>query len=197
MTLMSVQPKTWLRPDEYLAIERAAPQRSEYIDGEMVAMTGVSRAHSLITTNLARELSLQLKRRPCEVHVNDLRVRIPSGRLYTYPDVVVACGEPHFEDDQLDTLLDPVLIAEVLPPSTEAYDRGKKFELYRSIPSLREYVLLAQDEPRAEQFALQPDGRWVFTATAGLDSTLTLAAIGCALPLAEIYDKVISAGAPV
>src|SRR5436305_10364676 len=113
MPLMSVQPKTWLRPDEYLAIERAAPQRSEYIDGEMVAMTGVSRAHSLITTNLARELSLQLKRRPCEVHVNDLRVRIPSGRLYTYPDVVVACGEPHFEDYQLDPLLVPGLIAGV------------------------------------------------------------------------------------
>jgi len=104
------------------------------------------------------------------------------------------CGEPRFEDTLRDTLLNPTLIIEVLSPSTEAYDRGKKFEFYRSIPSFREYLLVAQDEPRVEQFTLQADGRWIFTATAGLDSTVTLASISCVLAMAEIYDKVSFAG---
>jgi Uma2 family endonuclease len=190
---MSARPKTWLTPAEYLDIERAAPIRSEYIDGEMAAMSGGSREHSLITTNLIRELSQALKRRPCEVHSNDLRVRVASGRLYTYPDATVVCGEPQFEDSQRDTLVNLTLIGEVLSPSTEAYDRGKKFELYRSVPSLRGYLLLSQDEPRVELFTLQPDGRWVFSATAGLESTITLASIECDLALADIYDKVFPA----
>jgi Uma2 family endonuclease len=189
---MSVhQPRPWITPDEYLALDRAAAERSEYIDGEVVAMAGGSREHSLIIGNLVRELGNQLKRRPCEVHPNDLRVRVPSARLYTYPDVVVICGEPVFEeDDQRDILLNPTLLGEVLSPSTEAYDRGKKFEFYRSIPSLRKYLLVSQDEALVEQLTLQPDGRWVFTAASGLESTATLTTIGCALSLAEIYDKV-------
>jgi len=191
---MSVQPNPYFTPAEYLAIERAATERSEYIDGEIVAMVGASREHSLINTNLAGELRQQLKRRPCEVHSNDLRVFIPAANLYTYPDIVVFCGEPRFEDPLRDTLLNPTLLIEVLSPSTEAYDRGKKFEFYRSIPSFREYLLVAQDEPRVEQFTLQTDGRWIFTATAGLDSTVTLASISCVLAMAEIYDKVSFAG---
>jgi Uma2 family endonuclease len=189
---MSVQPKPYFTASEYLAIERAATDRSEYIDGEIVSMTGGSREHSLIISNLTGELRQQLKRRPCEAHASEMRVHVPAAHLYTYPDVVVLCGEPRFEDDHRDTLLNPTLIAEVLSPTTEAYDRGKKFELYRSLPSLREYLLITQDEPRIEQFTLQADGRWVFTATAGLEAVVTLGSIGCSLELAEVYDKVLS-----
>jgi Uma2 family endonuclease len=191
---MSVQPKPYFTPAEYLAIERSATERSEYVDGEIVAMSGASREHSLIASNTIRELSLQLKRRPCEVHANDLRVFIPAAHLYTYPDVLAFCGEARFEDTLCDTLLNPTVIIEVLSPSTEAYDRGKKFELYRSIPSFREYLLVAQDEPRVEQFTLQAEGRWIFTATAGLDGTVTLSSIACELAMTEIYDKVVFTG---
>src|ERR1700750_1609066 len=123
---MSTQPNRYLTPEEYLSIERKAEGRSEYLKGEMFAMVGASRAHNLIVTNLTRELSQQLKGKPCEVYPNDMRVRIPAMGLYTYPDVVVACGTPLFEDDHVDTLLNPTLIVEVLSESTESYDRGKK-----------------------------------------------------------------------
>jgi len=190
---MSAQPKPWLTPAEYLDIERSATIRSEYIDGEMVAMSGGSWEHGLIAANVVGELRQKLKRRPCQIQGSDLRIRVASGRLYTYPDVTVVCGEPQFEDSQRDILVNPTLIGEVLSPSTEAYDRGKKFELYRSIPSLRGYLLVSQDDPHVELFTLQPDGRWFFTATAGLETTVTLASIECDLALAEIYDKVFPA----
>src|SRR4051794_7744039 len=118
--MVQPQPKPSLSPGEYLAIERQAEIRSEYFDGEMFAIAGGSRAHNLAVTNLVRELSLHLKKQPCEVYTGDQRVRIPEVGLYTYPDVVVACGEPRFEDEHLDTLLNPVLIVEVLSPTTEA-----------------------------------------------------------------------------
>jgi Uma2 family endonuclease len=188
--MVQVQPKPSLSPEEYLAIERHAETRSEYLDGEMFAMTGGSRKHNLIVTNVVRELSLQLKKRPCEVYPNDQRVRIPETGLYTYPDIVVVCGEPRFEDESFDTLLNPVLIVEVLSHTTEAYDRGKKFESYRTIDSLAEYVLVAQNEPRVEQFLRQDGNQWLFTAVAGLDATLSLSSIQCGLALAEIFDKV-------
>lgn len=110
--------------------------------------------------------------------------------LFTYPDVVVVCGEPRLADEHLDTLLNPTLLIEVLSPSTEAYDRGKKFEHYRTIESLAEYLLVAQDEPRIEQFVRQPDGHWLFTAIAGLPATILLPSIRCELSLSEVYDKV-------
>lgn len=187
---MSAQPKPYLSPQDYLAIERQAEGRSEYLDGEILAMTGGSRRHNLIVTNLVRELSLQLKNRPAEVYPSDLRVRIPATGLYTYPDLVVVQGEPHFEDAQADTLLNPSLIVEVLSPSTEMYDRGKKFEHYRTLDSLQEYLLVAQDEPRVELFTRQPGLRWLFTAIAGFERTLVLPSIQCEVALAEIYDKV-------
>jgi Uma2 family endonuclease len=188
--MVQPQPKPFLSPEAYLAIEREAETRSEYLHGEMFAMSGGSRQHNLIVTNAVRELSLQLKRRPCEVYSNDQRVRIPETGLYTYPDIVVVCGEPRFEDESVDTLLNPVLLVEVLSPTTEAYDRGKKFESYRTIASLAEYVLVSQQEPRVEQFLRQEDGHWLFTATAGLESSISLASVQCELALEEIYDKV-------
>jgi len=188
---MSVQAKTRISPEEYLEIERRAETKSEYLDGEMFAMTGVTRKHSLVTTNLVRELSQRLIDRPCEVHSSDLRVYIPATGLYTYPDLAIVCGEPRFEEDQeIDTLLNPTLIIEVLSPSTEAYDRGKKFEHYDTIESLAEYVLVSQATPRVGQFVRQEGGHWLFPATSGLDSKVALPSIGCELALAAVYHKV-------
>jgi Uma2 family endonuclease len=179
-----------LTPAEYLEIERRAEIRSEYLDGEMFAMAGASIEHNAIVANLIGELRQELKRRPCQVFPSDLRIHIPATGLYTYSDVVVVCGEPLLEDEHLDTLLNPTLIIEVLSPTSEAYDRGKKFEHYRSVESLAEYVLVAQDASRIEQYLRQPDGRWLFTSVAGLEATISLPSIQCELALAEVYDKV-------
>jgi Uma2 family endonuclease len=187
---MSSQRTTLLTPEEYLEIERRAERKSEYFQGQMFAMSGASRPHVLIVTSLVRELGNWLDARPCEIYSNDMRLRVTPNGLYTYPDVIVACGEPQFADDQSDTLLNPVLIIEVLSVSTEAYDRGKKFEQYRTLPSLREYLLVAQDAPRIEQFTPQPDGHWLCAETSGMDASIRLASIDCVLPLTKIYNKV-------
>jgi len=179
-----------LTPEEYLAIERRSEIRSEYLDGEMFAMTGGSFQHSLIIGNVAGELRQQVRRRGCKVCPNDLRVRVPATGLYTYPDVVVVCGKPFLDDEHLDTLLNPTLIVEVLSLTTEAYDRGKKFEYYRMIESLSEYLLVAQDEPRVEHYLRQQDNRWLLTAVAGLEASITLPSVQCELALAEIYDQI-------
>lgn len=173
-----------------MAIDRQAEARSEYLDGGMLAMAGGIRAHNLIVTNIVRELSLHLKKRPCEVYSGGQRVRIPEIDLYIYPEVVVACDKPRFEDEHLDTLLNPALIVEVLSPTTEAYDRGKKFQLSQEVESLAEYVLVAQDKHRVERFLRQDGNEWLLTTTTGLESTVSLTSIQCTLDLAEIYDKV-------
>jgi Uma2 family endonuclease len=187
---MDVQQKPYLTPEDYLAVERQAETRSDYLDGEMFARAGGSLRHNVIVGNLVGELSLQLKKRPCQVHPSGLRVHVPATGLYTYPDVIVVCGEPKLEDQNFDTLLNPRLIVEVLSPTTEAYDRGKKFEHYRTIDSLAEYVLVAQSEPRVEQFLRQDGHQWLLTATSGLDGAVSLSSIEVELALAEIYDKV-------
>jgi Uma2 family endonuclease len=192
---MAVHSKPYLSPAQYLAIERAAEERSEYLDGEMVAMTGGSRNHVLIVGNLVRELGSQLRDRPCEVYPTDLRVQVAQTGLYTYPDVTVVCGEPRFEDEQLDTLLNPTVILEVLSPTTESYDRGRKFEHYRTLGSLLEYLLVSQSQPRIERFLRQGEGAWLFSDAAGLEAVLTLPSIGCELALAEVYAKVRFPGA--
>jgi|SRR5438128_3164315 len=187
---MASNPKTYLTPDEYLAIERKAEFKSEYIDGEMVAMTGASRNHNLITINTAREISQQLKGKPCEAYSSDMRVRIPDTGLYPYPDLVVVCGEPIFEDGYVDTLTNPTVVIEVLSDSTESYDRGKKFRYYRLIDSLAEYLLIAQDEYRVEHYVRQPDGRWLLSEVRTLNEQIELSSISCTLNLKEIYEKV-------
>jgi Uma2 family endonuclease len=176
-------------PEEYLAIERKAMFKSEYCNGYITAMAGASRAHNRIAGNMYRKVSDQLEDRPCEAFISDIRVRTSLDGLYTYPDVVAACGELIFEDEKLDTLLNPNLIVEVLSPSTEAYDRGEKFDRYKAIASLREYVLVAQDEVLVERFLKQGE-EWVRTEYRDLGATLILESIGCAIPLREIYDRV-------
>jgi Uma2 family endonuclease len=186
---MSTRPKTYLTPEEYLAFERKAEYKNECIDGEVFAMTGASREHNLITINLGREVSQQLRGRPCEAYASEMRVRIPE-RGYMYPDLVVVCGTPRFEDGHLDTLLNPTVIIEVLSESTERYDRGRKFGLYRMIESLAEYVLVAQDEYRVEQYVKQPDGRWLLSDHRSPEDVVELASVQCALALGEVYEKV-------
>jgi Uma2 family endonuclease len=192
---MSLRPKPYLSPEDYLALERSAEFKSEYFDGEIFAMTGASESHNLIVINTIRELSSQLKKRPCKVYANDMRVRVSPTGLFTYPDVMVVCGQAQFDDSHLDTLLNPTLIVEVLSDSTEAYDRGRKFEHYRKLESLAEYVLITQHRPHVESYRRQPDQRWVFAESDGLDGGLRLDAIDCELALAEIYDKVEFSGA--
>ncbi len=188
---MSRQVKHSLTPDEYLTRERKSEYKSEYFNGEVFAMTGASRNHNLIAINIASELREQLRSRPCEVYGSDMRVRIPTRDLYTYPDVVVVCKQPAFEDDYVDTLLNPALIVEVLSESTGSYDRVKKFGYYRLIDSLSEYLLVAQDEFRVEQYARQPEGPWLLSDIRSLDKGVELRSIQCSLEMKEIYEKVV------
>jgi Uma2 family endonuclease len=176
-------------PEEYLALERKAEWKSEYRNGFITAMPGASRKHNLIALNFSAVVWNQLEDRPCEVYVGDMRVRTSPTGLYTYPDVVAVCGEPMFLDDELDTLLNPTLIAEILSPSTEEYDRGEKFDDYRTLKSLKEYVLVSQDRILVER--RQKLGRkWVSTEYRSIEDTLILDSIGCAVPLRRIYAKV-------
>ncbi|MGD7034957.1 Uma2 family endonuclease [Methylotuvimicrobium buryatense] len=187
--MSAVLKKKYYTQEEYLAIERQAQIKSEYVDGEMFAMTGASREHNLININIASELRAQLKSRPCEVYINDMRVKAKEARSYHYPDIAAACDTPQFEDNHVDTLINPSVIIEVLSLSTEAYDRGAKFSHYRKIESLREYLLVAQDQPLIERYVRQGDA-WLLTETAGLDTSVHLESIDCVLSLKEIYDKV-------
>ena len=187
---MSTQPKTFLTPEQYLEIERKAEFKSEYYRGEMFAMAGASWAHNLLVSHLLRDIGQQLRGKPCEICPSDMRVLVSASGLYTYPDAVAVCGERRLLDNQFDTLLNPHLIVEVLSPSTEAYDRGRKFEHYQSIESLKEYLLLASDRVHADLYARQPDGRWLLTSATRLDDSLDLQSVGCSLALAGLYENV-------
>lgn len=187
---MSTQPKTFLTPEQYLEIERRAEYKSEYYKGEMFAMAGAKQAHNLLVGNLVAGLHRQLRSRPCQVYPSDMRVRVTATGLYTYPDVIAVCVEPRFLDDQKDTLLNPGLLIEVLSPSTEAYDRGRKFEQYKSIEALREYLLVASDRVHADLYTRQADGRWLLTSADSLEDSLTLESVGVRLTLADLYEKV-------
>ena len=167
-----------------------AETRSEYLDGDMVAMSGGSREHNVIVTNIVSELRSQLKGRPCEVFANDMRVKVSTTGLYTYPDVVVVCGEPQFEDANVDTLMNPTVVVEVLSDSTESYDRGGKFGHYRKVESLTEYLLVGQHEYRIEQYIRRPEGPWARVDIRGLTAKLDLPSILCSIPMTEIYDRI-------
>jgi Uma2 family endonuclease len=187
---MSAQAQPRLTPEQYLDAERAAEFRHEYYNGHIYAMSGGSYQHAQIIGGLVRELGNALKKRPCSVVPSDLRVRVSPEGLYTYPDVVVICGDPCFADDRRDTLLNPALIVEVLSPSTEAYDRGFKSAQYRTVESLEEYALVSQAEPRVEVFRRQSGGHWLFSEAIGIDAVCHFESLDCAVPLAEIYAKV-------
>ncbi len=175
---------------EYLEFERASELKHEYLYGEVFAMSGASEAHNLICTSTSFTLYGQLRRRSCKVYQSDMRVRVKATGIYTYPDLSIVCGEAQFMDDALDTLINPTILIEVLSPSTERYDRGRKFQQYREIASLREYVLIAQDSPRIERFLRKDDGKWELSDAKGLDAKIELPSIGCTLALAEVYEQV-------
>lgn len=187
---MLAQPVPRLTAEEYLAKERAAEYKSEYYQGEMFALAGATEKHNLVTLNIAATLHLAVKNMPCKVYSSDMRVKVEVAGLYTYPDVVALCSTAEFDDAHGDTLLNPELIVEVLSVSTEAYDRGKKFEYYRSIPSLREYVLVAQDRVHVDVFTRSEEGRWVLSEASGRQGHIGLASLGYTLLLADVYSKV-------
>ena len=185
---MSSLPKPYFTPEEYLERERRTEEKNEYFSGEIFAMAGASRAHNLISSNVSAALTLQLRDEPCEVYVNDMRVQADRARQYSYPDVVVVCGAPQFQDGREDTLINPEVIVEVLSPSTEASDRGEKFLRYHQIPSLTDYILISQNALHIEHFAKQSDGTRRMSEVSG-EEVLLLPSLGCALPLADVYSK--------
>jgi Uma2 family endonuclease len=188
---MSLKPKPTLSFEEWLEGERSAREdRSEFVDGEVFAMTGASLDHSAIVSNVNREISIQLKDRPCQVYANDVKVLIRTANAGKYPDLVALCGEPELLDERRDVLLNPSLIVEVLSESTEAYDRGEKFALYRQLPSLQEYLLVAQDRVSVELYTRGTEGRWTLADYRAVSERVSLASIDCTLALSEVYDKV-------
>jgi Uma2 family endonuclease len=188
---MALQPKPHLSFDEWLEGERASLEgRSEYVAGEVFAMTGASVEHNAIVGNILGQLWTQMKGRPCHVYANDLKVRIRTADAGKYPDLIALCGEHEFQDGRRDVVLNPSLIVEVLSDSTEAYDRGNKFAIYRQIPSLREYLLVSQHSVQVDLYSRGDDGRWTLSDFSALTESVPLASVGCSLALAEVYDKV-------
>ena len=187
--MSSVAAQTYLTPKAYLAFERKATTKHEYLNGQIVAMSGASFAHNFITVNVATHLNIQLMDGECRVATSDMRVKVTEIDSYFYPDVVVVCGEPVPEDNIFDTLLNPTVIVEVLSPSTETYDRGEKFEHYQQITSLKDYMLISQDKVHVEHYCRQGTG-WLQTEFAELEDVLSLRSIDCELRLQDVYRRV-------
>ena len=188
---MSAVPKTLLTEAEYLAFERASEFRHEFHRGEIFAMAGASESHNMITVALASGLLVQLRGKPCRVYSHDMRVRARHSKTYTYPDIIVACPPIEFLDDKRDTLLNPQVVIEVLSPSTEAYDRGRKFDFYREAPSLQQYVLVSQDSQRAVSYIRQSDGvAWLMVPLDHASASIEFPSLGISVPLSEIYRDV-------
>jgi Uma2 family endonuclease len=185
--------------DQYLAIERKSEERHYYLDGEIYAMAGESPAHGDISTNLVMLLASQMRGTPCRVRSKDTKVRsgaiLSAGEttrgLFSYPDVVVICGEPEYHDNLRDVVLNPKAIVEVLSESTEAFDRGEKFTRFQLWnPSLTDYLLVSQDRPQIEYYTRQTDGSWSYRLTTGLEASVAIGSIGCTLRLADVYERI-------
>ncbi|MCL1464158.1 Uma2 family endonuclease [Argonema galeatum] len=187
---MLIQTKTsYYTPEEYLALEEVAEIKSEYLDGEIVPMTGGTANHNQISLNLAMQLRLALKGQSYRVFINDMRLWIPRNRRYTYPDVMLIAGSPIFTDDSNTTVTNPSVIAESLSKSTQDYDKGEKFDAYRSIPELQEYILIDQYKIHVIQYRKTPDG-WLLTESQSVDAVLSLSSVNLQIALSEIYDLV-------
>ncbi|HYV36103.1 MAG TPA: Uma2 family endonuclease [Gemmataceae bacterium] len=193
------QVKNLFTVDQYLAMERASQERHIYLDGEVYLMAGESDEHGDVSVNTILSLGNQLKGKPCRLRTKDTKVRsgpVPmTGRgtrgMFSYPDIVVVCGEREFHDAYKDVILNPKCIVEVLSPSTEAFDRGEKCTRYQTWnPTLTDYLLVSQDKPQVEHYSRQQDGIWSFRRSIGLDAIVEIPSIGCTLRLADIYDGV-------
>jgi Uma2 family endonuclease len=182
-------PNYLLTPEEYLALERKAEFKSEYMDGVVYALAGASPRHNLIVANIIITLGAQLKGHPCRVYPSDLRVRVRNAKRFFYPDVSVVCGDDEFADEAQDTVLNPTLIVEVSSETTAAFDRGKKFLSYQLINSLQQYLLVSQDELMVESYARQGNDSWLYTKVTGREGRLALPSINCELALQDVYDK--------
>lgn len=187
---MSTDPTTFLTEEQYLEIERKAETKSEYFRGEMFAMSGASEAHLRMVRALTVSLTVQLRSSKCEIFSTDCRVRVNATGLYTYPDIVGVCGQPEWLRRDVDTLVNPVFLAEVLSPSTEAYDRGRKFDHYKTIPSLREYLLVSTDRIHVDLLRRGPEGLWILSSADSREESLEIESLGCRLSLAELYERV-------
>jgi len=187
---MTAQPNQLMTVSAYLAFERSSDLKHEYLNGEVLAMAGASAAHNIITANLLASLHTQVRRRNCTVFPSDMRLGILQQGIYVYPDIMVVCGELVFGDTEQDTLTSPAIIIEVLSSSTETYDRGKKSQHYRTIPSLQEYLLVAQDAQHIEHFVRYSAHQWLFSEVTKERGKLQIASIDCTLQLEDVYDKV-------
>jgi Uma2 family endonuclease len=187
---VSSNPVTKLSEEQYLAIERAAEFRSEFVNGEMFAMSGGTMRHSALQANILVELSPLIRGRGCRAFAADMRVRVSATGMYTYPDVSVLCGRPQLADEHADTLLNPIVIFEVLSPSSEKYDRGLKFQSYRTIESFQDYILVDQDRVRIEHYTRQGSNTWNLRDCQGLYEDLVVVSLGVTLSLRRIYDGV-------
>lgn len=186
---MSAVPKPIYNADQYLALEEAAEYRSQFYFGEIFAMAGASRRHNVASGNVYAFIHAQLRGRSCEVYQNDMRVKVNTD-FYTYPDIVIVCGEPTIEKRNGENLLNPTVLIEVLSPSTEKFDGGDKFRFYRLMPSLREYVLVSQDRVSVEHYFRQEDNSWLYTALNDYEDVLELPSVSCSINARDIYDKV-------
>lgn len=187
---MSVEPEAYYSLEEYFTLEEAGEGKHEYFQGTIYAMTGASLRHNYLVANIISSLRPQLRGKRCAVYPSDLRVKVEATGLYTYPDVSVVCAPPHYDGTRQDTVLNPTVIIEVLSASSENYDRGTKFQHYRTITTLSAYLLIAQHAPRVDLFARQADNRWLLSEYTSLDQQVLLDGIGCVLPLAAIYEEV-------
>lgn len=187
---MHAEVQPFITPEEYLALERLAESKSEYYAGAIFAMAGASRRHNLIAANVVASLHAQLRKRQCDVFPSDMRVKVSVTGMYTYPDVAVVCGQPRFDDQVQDTLLNPTLIVEVLSKTTAGYDHGEKFEHYRKLESFEEYLLISQERCYIEHFVRQADNRWLLSEYEQLQDAIELPSIGCHLALTDVYEKV-------
>ncbi len=195
MNAMTAQPQKKCSPEEYLELERAAEYKSEYYQGEIFAMAGAGRNHNGINENLSVRIGYYLLNKKCRTYSRDLRIHIPANGLYTYPDLVVVCGKQEYLDEQADTLLNPKVIVEVLSKSTIGYDRGEKYQLYRSIPSLEEYVLIDSQRIAAEVNRKNEQGFWSLMSEAyDLEDSIELASIGLKISLRDIYSQIENLG---
>ena len=188
---MTAQPRPYLTETEYLDRERVSTSKHEYYAGEIFAMSGASEAHNLIASNVNASIYAQIRGRGCRIYPSDMRIKIVKTGLYTYPDITIVCGTPTFTDvTKRDTLLNPTIIIEILSPSTERYDRGVKFQNYRTIETLKEYILIAQNKHHIERYTRQEGNTWILTEAIGVDFTINLDSIQCFLSLADTYELV-------
>ena len=177
-------------PEEYLALERDAEFKSEYFEGGIFVMQGASDPHTIIGINIAGEFYLQLKGSSCVARSSDIKIRTPDRGMFSYADLTVVCGQARFHDGTKDVLINPKVLVEILSPSSEAFDRGKKFAKYKLLESFTDYILIAQDEPQIDYFIKQPSGDWLQKSVSGMEAEISIASVDCTLRLSDVYSNV-------